>query len=235
MIADRLKSYWTRFWMQFAGLGKFGRTAMWFSTWFVPPLYGRCILARMNRRGYISWSARIHHNNLTLGDNIFIGDRVTIFQDSVGGSVELGKGVLLLGDTYVQTGAGGSLTIGDNTHIQPGCQFSAYKGPIQIGKDVEIAPRCAFYPYDHGFGPGELIARQPLTTKGGIVIGDDAWLGYGVIVLDGVRIGNGAVIGAGAVVTRDIPDGAIAAGIPARVIKMRSDVSHKEQAERKGD
>jgi len=45
------------------------------------------------------------------------------------------------------------------------------------------------------------IRKQPVKTKGGIVIGDDAWLGVGVIVLDGVKIGKGAVIGAGSVVT----------------------------------
>jgi acetyltransferase-like isoleucine patch superfamily enzyme len=56
------------------------------------------------------------------------------------------------------------------------------------------------------------------------VIGDHAWLGFGVVVLDGVRIGHGAVIGANAVVTSDIPDGAVAAGNPARVVKMRDDV-----------
>jgi len=225
MIFGRFKSLWTSFWMLFAGLNGFGRLAMRFATWFVPPFYGRCILARMNRNGFIAPSAVIHHADLTLGDNIFIGDHVVIFQDSDGGPVELGRGVLLLGDTYVQTGAGGSLTIGENTHIQPNCQFSAYKGSIQIGKNIEIAPRCAFYPYDHGFAPGELIARQPLTTKGGIVVEDDVWLGYGVIVLDGVRIGKGAVIGAGAVVTHDIPDGALAAGVPARIIRSRHNSS----------
>ncbi|MBK8161647.1 MAG: hypothetical protein IPK65_00400 [Gammaproteobacteria bacterium] len=62
---------------------------------------------------------------------------------------------------------------------------------------------------------------QPLVTKGGIVVGDDAWLGYGVIVLDGARIGRGAIIGAGSIVTGDIPEGVIAAGAPAKVIKAR--------------
>ncbi len=62
---------------------------------------------------------------------------------------------------------------------------------------------------------------QPLQTKGGIFIHDEAWLGYGVIVLSGVQIGKGAVIGAGSVVTRDVPDNAIAVGVPARVVRMR--------------
>jgi acetyltransferase-like isoleucine patch superfamily enzyme len=89
---------------------------------------------------------------------------------------------------------------------------------------VQIAPYCCFYPYNHGFAPGELIKKQPLRTKGGIIIDDDAWLGVGVLVLDGVRIGKGAVIGAGSVVTGNIPNMAIATGIPARVVKMRSDL-----------
>ena len=67
------------------------------------------------------------------------------------------------------------------------------------------------------------IQEQPLHTKGDIVVGDDAWLGFGVIVLDGVRIGKGAVVGAGSVVSDDIPDGSIAVGVPARVVKMRKD------------
>ena len=61
-------------------------------------------------------------------------------------------------------------------------------------------------------------------SRGGIHISDDAWIGVGVIVLDGVRIGKGAVIGAGSVVTRDVPDNTIVAGVPAKVIRMRNDM-----------
>jgi acetyltransferase-like isoleucine patch superfamily enzyme len=208
--------------MSHAGLNGFGRIATRLAIVFIPPYYGRRILARMNPNGYVAPSAKLHHNNLSLGKNIFIGDNVIIFQDTGGGPVTLGDRVHFYGDTYIQTGVGGSITIGDNVYIQPGCQFSAYKGIIRIGSDVQIAPRCAFYPYDHGFSLGNLISKQPLETKGGIIIDDDAWLGYGVIVLDGVRIGKGAVVGAGSVVTRDIPDDSIAAGVPARVIGQRT-------------
>jgi acetyltransferase-like isoleucine patch superfamily enzyme len=61
-------------------------------------------------------------------------------------------------------------------------------------------------------------------SRGGIIIGDEVWLGFGVVVLDGVRIGNGAVVGAGSVVTHDVPDGAVVHGIPARVLMMRDDL-----------
>ena len=66
------------------------------------------------------------------------------------------------------------------------------------------------------------MSQQSLITKGGIQIGDDVWLGYGTIVLDGVHIGKGAVVGAGSVVNQDVPAGTIAAGVPARVIKTRN-------------
>ena len=220
---------WSLFWMRFAGLSYFGRIATWLATWFVPPYKERRRLARYSSKGYISPSATIDHTNLQLGAHVFIGDRVVIFQDKQGGLVELGERVHLHNDTCIQTGEVGSLKIGSDTHIQPRCQFSAYKAPIEIGCGVQIAPNCAFYSYDHGVAPGELIQKQPLQTKGGIVVHDDAWLGFGVIVLDGVQIGKGAVVGAGAVVTHDVPDGAIALGVPARVVNMRSNLDVKSQ------
>lgn len=223
MIPDRSKDFWTRFWMRYSGLGPFGRIATRLATWFVLPYYGRCYLAGLNRKGYISPSAKIHHSELVLGNHVFIGDRVIIYKHIDGGPVELGERVYLYGETYIQTGQGGSVTIGCDTHVHPRCQFSAYKASINIGRDVQIAPGCALYPYDHGILPGELICKQPLTTKGDIVIEDDVWLGFGVIILSGVRVGEGAVVGAGSVVTQNIPDGAIAVGVPARIVKMRSE------------
>jgi acetyltransferase-like isoleucine patch superfamily enzyme len=144
-----------------------------------------------------------------------------VYQDHGGGPVRIQDNAKLIGHTTIQTGLGGSCIIGAGASIQPHCQFSAYKSPITIGCNVEIAPYCAFYSYDHGTASGRPVHTQPLQSKGGITIEDDAWLSVGVIVLDGVRIGRGAVIGAGSVVTKDLPDNSVSAGVPARVIRMR--------------
>lgn len=221
--ATVLKQYWIRFWMRYAGLSKFGRIATRFATWFAPPHKASAVLAAMNPKGYIAPSAVISHSDLRLGARILVGDRVIIFQNKNGGPVEIGDRVQILRDTTIETGFDGSLSIGNKSSIHPRCQINAYKAPIEIGAGVQIAPNCAFYSYDHGFAPDQNITEQPLETKGKIVVDDHAWLGVGVIVLSGVRIGKGAVIGAGSVVTHDIPDGGVAVGVPARVIKMRDE------------
>lgn len=217
------KSLWIVFWMRWAGRRASGRLATRLATWLAPPHRARRMLALLYPAGYIAPGATIDHDDLRLGANVFVGDRVVIHQDTKGGPVELGERVRIYGDSYLETGHGGHLTIGADTYIQPRCQLMAYVASIEIGREVAIAQNCAFYPYDHGIEAGAPIGRQSLQSKGGILIGDGAWLGTGVIVLSGVRIGKGAVIGAGSVVTRDIPDGAVAVGVPARVVKMRYD------------
>lgn len=212
---------WASLWMQFAGTSRFGRFAMRMAEQFAPPYKARRYLARLGRHGYIASSANIHCKNLFLGSSVFLGDRVTIWALDRTCEVTIGNRSYIHQDCIIEAGKGGSLIIGEDTHIQPRCQISAYTGSINIGNSVQIAPNCAFYPYDHGYLPSEPISKQPLKTKGGIIIEDDVWLGFGVIVLDGVRIGQGAVIGAGAVVTHDIPERAIASGAPARVIMIR--------------
>jgi acetyltransferase-like isoleucine patch superfamily enzyme len=210
--------------MKFAGPGSTGKVATRLAGWFYPPYKARHALARYSPAGYISPTATIHHKNLTVGKHVFLGDGVTIFARSGDESIVLGDEVSINQDTIIEMGQGGSLIIGAGTTIQPRCQFSAYKGAIRIGEGVQIAPNCAFYPYNHGMSLAKPMKEQELLSKGGITLDDDVWLGYGVIVLDGVRIGKGAVIGAGSVVNRDIPEGAIAVGVPAKVVKSRDDM-----------
>ena len=221
-IKTVIATTWSYFWLRFAGLGYWGRITTWLATWLAPPYKMRRSFARYHKTGYIAPSANIAHSDLQISANIFIGDRVTIFADRQGGSVELSDRVYLHNDICIQTGAGGSLKIGSDTHIQPRCQFSAYYAPIQIGSGVQIATNCAFYINDGNFRADEPIEDSPLPTEQGIVIGDDVWIGHGALVLAGTHIGKGAVIGSGALVDRDILNGSIVVGVPARVIGTRS-------------
>jgi acetyltransferase-like isoleucine patch superfamily enzyme len=220
----RVKKIWAQFWMKQAHRPVIGRAAAYLAGIGVPPYYGRVPLARIHQLGYVAPSATLCHDGLHRGNHCFIGDRVMIYRDRGGGDVVLGDGVHLHQDTVIQTGNEGQIRIGDGTHIQPRCQLSAYLGSLEIGSGVEIAPGCAFYPYNHSLAADIPIQKQPVQTKGGIVVGDDAWLGFGVVVLDGVKIGRGVVVGAGSVVSRDIPDYAIAVGSPARVVGSRDGV-----------
>jgi acetyltransferase-like isoleucine patch superfamily enzyme len=176
----------------------------------------------MSRHGFIAPGASVSHPELILGAHVYVGDNVIITHNKDGGPVELLDHVHLYGDSFVDTGMGGKITIGEHTHIQPGCHLHSYVSEIRIGRQVEIAPRCGIYSYDHGMAPGIPIMDQPLKSRGPILIGDGAWLGFGVTVLQGVTIGEGAVIAAGAVVLRDIPPNAIAAGVPAKVVGYRT-------------
>lgn len=219
-IPWRVRIFWTRFWMRFAGLGYFGRVASWLALWFVPPYYGRYQLRHMNPRGFISPNVKVHHEQFNFGRYVFLGERVVIYQNADGGAVTLGDNVCLGDDVIIETGDNGKVTMGDGSRCHFRCQFAAYKADILIGKNVGIAQGCSFFTHDHGNTPE---THSDLVTKGPIIIDDSAWIGRGATVLSGVRIGKGAVVAAGAVVTHNVPDGMIAAGIPARVIKARSE------------
>lgn len=89
--------------------------------------------------------------------------------------------------------------------------------PITIGEDVQIGPNVQLLTPTHPLDPEPRRAKWEAAEP--IAIGDNAWLGGGVIVCPGVKIGPDAVVGAGAVVTRDVPAGALAVGVPARVVR----------------
>ena len=213
---------WSRACMALAGVPVFGRVAVRLAAAACRPYYGRHRLARYHRRGFVAPGARISHRGLRCGRNVFVGDGVVVYADTEGGAVTLGDRVYLNEGVRIVTAHGGSVSLGDDVHVQPGCYFMAFHGSIRVGRHAQIAPNCAFYPYEHGADPGRPIHEQPLRSKGDIEIGEDAWLGYGVVVLAGVSIGAGTVVGAGSVVTKSLPAGVVAAGAPARPVRERA-------------
>lgn len=167
-----------------------------------------------------------HPKYISLGDRVAIDDGVLL--DASGAGEE---GIMIADDVIISRncviqGKTASVSIGNNTDI--GCNaILSSGGGIQIGRYVLIAGNC--YIGGGRYFNEQLdvpMLKQGVYTRGPVVIEDDVWLGAGSTVLDGVKIGKGCIVGAGAVVTKDLPDYAIATGIPAKVIKMRNkDVS----------
>lgn len=121
------------------------------------------------------------------------------------------------------------ITIGQNCSINHNNIFQAGKriATITLGNNVLTAANCMFIAYTHGWDdPEEPIMYQDCYDAS-IIVEDDVWLGHGVTVTAGVRIGKGSIIGAGAVVNKDIPPYSIAVGVPAKVIKSRLDKSNE--------
>jgi acetyltransferase-like isoleucine patch superfamily enzyme len=172
------------------------------------PIFGRDVVIRYPR-------------NIDVGDNVTIDDYALLD----------GRGAVPAG-----------IVIEDNVVVNRNCMLKAKAGPIRLGRDtnlggnsvivslagidigqsVLVAGGCYInagaYPTD---GLSRPMMDRGAYSEGPITIGDDVWIGTGAIILDGVTIGPHAVISAGAVVARDIPEGAIAAGIPARPIWHR--------------
>jgi len=93
------------------------------------------------------------------------------------------------------------------------------QGGVTIGDRVYTSPFTQILAVSHIFSdPDRPFIEQGITAKG-ITIENDVWIGSGAIILDGVRIGQGSVVAAGAVVTKDIADHVVVAGIPAKVVK----------------
>jgi maltose O-acetyltransferase len=111
---------------------------------------------------------------------------------------------------------GSNISIGPRTFVNYGL-MALDAATITIGDDVQIGPNVQLLTPTHPLDAGP--RRDKWESAAPIVIGDNVWLGGGVIVLPGVTIGADTVVGSGSVVTRDLPPGVLAVGNPARVVR----------------
>ena len=110
----------------------------------------------------------------------------------------------------------GDVVIGDHTRIGLHCTVI---GPVTIGSHVNLAQGITVTALNHNFEDAGLrIDEQGVSTKA-VTIGDDVWIGTNAVILPGVTIGRHVVVAAGAVVTKDVPDHSLVAGVPAKVVK----------------
>ncbi len=132
------------------------------------------------------------------------------------GGTALDEGVVLL---CSGTPHDGKLIIRTGTYINRFTIIDASES-IEVGENCMIGPNSYITDHDHAHEAGRLVSEQPLVAKP-VRIGNDVWIGAGVIILKGVNIGDGAIIGAGSVVTKDVSGGAKAVGVPARELALR--------------
>lgn len=117
---------------------------------------------------------------------------------------------------------GRNVVLGERVSIGAGVSIWAGSGEakIEIGDDTLIAPAVMLTAANYRYDDGSPINAQ-MMQEADIIVGRDVWLGYGAVVLAGVRIGDGAIVGAGAIVRSDVPEYAIVAGNPAKVVGTR--------------
>ncbi|HUF46357.1 MAG TPA: acyltransferase [Vicinamibacterales bacterium] len=159
-----------------------------------------------------------HPHKIRLGDNVVIDDHCLLDAKGDGNTgIVIGSGVFVGRNTIVSC-KNGDVEIGDGANIGFNCEvFSASR--VRIGPRVLVAAYTYFVGGDHDAPDRGLAVMEQSRRSAGIDVGEGAWIGSGVTVLDGVTIGERAVVGAGAVVRDSVPAGATAVGIPARIVR----------------
>ena len=117
------------------------------------------------------------------------------------------------------------IIIGDNVSLGDLCHIGTTKS-ITIGNNVLFGSKCYITDHNHGIYKGDNTSYQSISPKDRaltcdevVFIADDVWIGDNVVILPGVHIGKSSVIAANAVVTKDVPENVIVAGVPAKIIK----------------
>lgn len=203
-----------------------------FSSW-VPGALGlalrkifyRSLLQKVGRGTVFGRNITLRHaGKISLGSNCFIDDNVVLDAKGEGNrGLELGDNVYI-GRNTILSCKEGSILIGASCNISANCTLLS-ETEIKLGQYCFLAGHCYLVAGgNHGFDDLTTpIMFQPSFSKGGIHVGDDVWLGAGVIVLDGVQIGRGSVVGAGSLVNQSLPEYSVAVGSPAQKIRDRRD------------
>jgi|TARA_R110002124_G_scaffold101038_3_gene248414 acetyltransferase-like isoleucine patch superfamily enzyme len=137
------------------------------------------------------------------------------------GKIDMGRDIRLAPNSSFRNAE--RVTLGDQVQIGEYCALWAGRSTswIRIGARTTLGPSCFVTAADYGLAADTRITDQDMLERD-VVIGADCWIGTKSVITAGVTLGDGCVIGAGSIVTKDIPAGAIAAGAPAKVLKMRS-------------
>ena len=189
---------------------------------FYPSLLGAC-----GRNVLFGQNVVLRHpRKIRLGDNVVIDDNCLIdAKGSTNRGVTIGSGVFI-GRNSILSCKNGDIDLEDGANVGFNCElFSASR--VRVGRNTLIAAYCYLIGGDHDFADPEAPVLEQGRRSAGVDVGEGAWLGAGAKLLDGVTVGDRAIVGAGAVVREPVPAGAIAVGIPARVVGHRDGASRQ--------
>jgi acetyltransferase-like isoleucine patch superfamily enzyme len=162
-----------------------------------------------------------HPQKIRLGDGVTVDDLVVLdAKGTTNRGIDVGHGVFL-GRGTILSCKDGDIAIGDHGNFGFYCEIFSGSS-VTVGRHGLFAAQAYLVGGGHEFEQeGLAVIDQPRSSRG-ITLGDNVWLGTGAKVLDGVRVGSDVVVGANAVVNADLPDGAVAGGVPARVLRYRT-------------
>lgn len=161
----------------------------------------------------LRWRGRLETDGLC-----FVAPDV-VFEVGPAATVRLGRWSWIGHGTKIRAHEG-EVSIGAKTVIGQECTISAFQH-VSIGRECVVADRVMLIDFDHGVVDVERPVRLQGIYKRDVRVGHNVWIGYGACLLRGVTVGDNAVIGTSSVVTADVPDNAVCAGVPARVLRMR--------------
>lgn len=202
-------------WIRYRALGPYVR-GWWHRLWNFRKTSGPLFIGK----GTDIWFPE----KVNFGRWVFLG-RYGLLNGLCRDSVRIGDHVTLAEGFWVQGTAqlsnpGASLVIEEHVYIGPRAVLG-FHGPVVIGAHTAIGANFQVSAQSHDLDAREDIATATVPSRG-ISVGRHCWIGNDVKVLDGVEIGDHVVIGAGSVVTKSIPAGSVAYGVPCKVVRTRA-------------
>lgn len=168
-------------------------------------------------RCYTKWIIRIRNRGAFIETSVISCDNPKQVRIGKGSSIRKGT-VVSVASRKVES----YIKVGNNTYIGENNNLRAADGVIEIGNGCLISQGITIVTSNHDIKKSLPISQQGwVSKKGKITISDDVWIGANAVILPDVTIGMGAVIAAGSVVTKDVPEYSIVAGVPAKIIKYR--------------
>ncbi|MCL4417553.1 MAG: acyltransferase [Actinobacteria bacterium] len=199
----------------------------WFSDWpgavgiALRSIFYKFLFKKVGKGVIFGKSVTIRNpHKIVIGNNVIIDENVMLDAKGVDN-----KGIIIYDGVYIGRNTiisckNGDIILNKNVNIGFNCEVYSLK-KVEIGENVLVAAYSYIIGGGHMSSDLETPFRDQEKHSIGIKIGNNVWLGAKTIVMDGCNIGDNSVIGAGAVVTKSIPDYSVAAGVPAKVIKDR--------------